>query len=340
VRNRTIVSVLVGVGVSTLCLWYAFHGLDLAAIATEMSRVGAMWIGGSVLGGLLSLLIRAIRWRLLLSGVKSIGTGSLVSATFIGFMANNLLPARMGEVVRGFVLARREQTPVATVLGSILVERLLDVLAALAILGLCLAVYPDKVGGATTLLKQSGFLMTLLAGIGLAGLLIMVRYREQLLQFGQRWSMRLDRRWAMHGLDLFRQLLEGLCAFRGVAQVAAVGGLSFLIWGTAIASFYMLGEGFGLGLSVVQTSLVFIIVLFGVAIPSAPGFIGTFHGFCVAGLTMLAGIEQTLAAAYATLLHGSQWFAVNVVGIGCLISDRSLTWSGMANMARREREQM
>jgi len=144
----------------------------------------------------------------------------------------------------------------------------------------------------------------------------------------------------MYGLDLFRGLLEGLSAFRSVAQVASIGGLSFLTWAAAIGSFYILAKGFNLELSLVQTSLVFIVVMFGVAFPSAPGFIGTFHGFCVAGLTMLAGIEQTLAAAYASVLHGSQWLAVNMVGIGCLLLDRTLTWTSVANMARQEKEQM
>jgi uncharacterized membrane protein YbhN (UPF0104 family) len=84
-----------------------------------------------------------------------------------------------------------------------------------------------------------------------------------------------------------------------------------------------------------QTTLVFLVVLLGVAIPSAPGFVGTFHGFCVAGLAMVAGTEPTLAAAYATLLHGSHWLAINTVGIGCLLADRSVTWTGMTGLIRQ-----
>lgn len=105
-----------------------------------------------------------------------------------------------------------------------------------------------------------------------------------------------------------------------------MGILSLLIWGTAIASLYFLAEGFALGLTVVQVTVVFLVVLFGIAVPSAPGFVGTFHAFCVAALAMVAGTEPRLAAAYATLLHGIQWLAVDIVGIIFLIRDRTFSF--------------
>jgi len=95
-----------------------------------------------------------------------------------------------------------------------------------------------------------------------------------------------------------------------------------------------MAQGFHLDLTPAQTTLVFVIVLFGVAVPSAPGFVGTFHGFCVAGLSLVAGIEPTQAAAYATLLHGSQWLMTIAIGLGCLLTDRSLTWSGLTKSSQ------
>src|SRR5205807_73025 len=130
---------MLGVLVSTACLWYALKDVNLSVMVRGMASVGVLWVVASVVAGLSSLVVRAIRWRVLLGAIRSVETGSLVSATFIGMMANNLLPARLGEVVRAWVLARREEMPVPTVLASIMVERLLDVLAALTILGLCLA---------------------------------------------------------------------------------------------------------------------------------------------------------------------------------------------------------
>jgi len=335
VTRHTVWGLIVGSLISAACLWYAFKGVNLSAVASAMGRVGVLWVVASVVVGLSSLVIRAIRWRLLLVAVRSVHMGPLTSATFIGMMANNLLPARLGEVVRAWVLARREQIPVPTVLASILVERLLDVLAALTILGLCLAGLPELGGGATGLLKRAGLAVLLAVAAAVVGLLLVLRFRERLLWACDRWSIQQGRAWLSRGLELFHRFLDGLCVFRSGAQVAVVAGLSLVVWAAAIACFQVLAEGFGLGLTPVQTALVFVIVLFGVAIPSAPGFVGTFHGFCVAGLGMVAGIDPTQAAAYATLLHGSQWVAINTVGIGCLLADRSLTWAGVISLARR-----
>ncbi len=333
--RQTVWGLFVGSLISAACLWYAFTGVDLAAIVRGMTRVGSGWVAGSILVGLLSLVIRAIRWRVLLLSVRSVNTGSLVSATFVGMMANNLLPARLGEVVRAWVLARREQLPVPTVLASIMVERLLDVLAALMILGLCLAEMPDLGGSAAGLLKRAGLLVLLAVVAGIAGLWLVLRFRERLLRACDRWSVQQGRAWLSRVVELRRRFIEGLRVFKSGGQVAMVAGLSLFIWAVAIASFHVLAEGFALGLTPLQTALVFVIVLFGVAVPSAPGFVGTFHGFCIAGLGIVAGIEPTLAAAYATLLHGSQWMAVNVVGVGCVLADRSLTWGEVIGLTRQ-----
>ena len=334
-RSRALVSLLLGALVSAACLWYALKDVDLLAMVRGMGRVGVPWVIASVVVGLLSLVVRAIRWRVLLGAIRSVDTWPVVSATFVGMMANNLLPARLGEVVRAWVLARREQVPVPTVLASIMVERLLDVLAALTIFGLCLAALPELGGSAAGLLKRAGLVVLLAVAAGIAGLWLVLRFRERLLRACDCWSAQQGRAWLSRGLELLRRFIEGLCVFKSGAQVSIVAGLSLFIWAVAIASFHVLAEGFALGLRPLQTALVFVIVLFGVAVPSAPGFVGTFHGFCVAGLGMVAGIEPTEAAAYATLLHGSQWMAVNVVAVGCLLVDRSLTWGGVIGFTRQ-----
>jgi len=334
VSRRTLAGVLLGISISAICLWYAFHGVDPTALWAGIAQVGLPWVFASVVAALLSLVVRAFRWRFLLAEGEIIGFWSLVSATFIGIMANNLLPARLGEVVRAWVLARREQMSVPTVLASIFVERLLDVIAALALLGLALAVSPGLGDGAAHMLKQAGFAVLLLVVVGMSVLLLAARLRERLLRAGERWAVQGDRSWASRSLELIRRFLEGLCALRGGLRVAAVVSLSLLMWVVSIAAFYVMAQGFHLDLTPAQTTLVFVIVLFGVAVPSAPGFVGTFHGFCVAALVMVAGTEPTLAAAYATLLHGSHWLSSVVIGIGCLLMDRSLTRSGMMRFAR------
>jgi uncharacterized protein (TIRG00374 family) len=335
VHKRALASLIIGIAISLVGLWYAFTGVDLAAMASSMAHVNTAWLAASVGCSLLSLVVRAIRWRFLLAGVKPVPLGSLVSATFIGIMANNLLPARLGEVVRAWVLGRREAASVAAVLGTVFVERLLDVLTAVGILGLCLAVSPDLATGAGSLLRRSGLMVLGFAAVGGTGLVCAIWFRWRLLRATEQWGARVGHTWVLRGVELCHRFLEGLCGLRSGAGTAAVAILSVLVWAVAIAAFALLAEGLDLGLTLVQTSLVFVIVLFGVAIPSAPGFVGTFHGFCVAGLALVAGTEPTLAATYATLLHASQWLSINLVGIGFLLTDRSLTWAGLTGLSKQ-----
>lgn len=335
-HRRVIASLGLGSLISAICLWYAFRGLDLASVAGAMGRVEARWVAWSVVGALLSLVIRAIRWRLLLADSGQLGAWPLVSATFIGSLANNLLPARLGEVVRAWVLARHGVRSMPTVLASVVVERLLDVIAGLVLLGFGLAASPSLSDGAALLLKRTGIAVLALVAVGVVVLGLVLRFRDAWLRICAAWAARVDRPWASHGLDLFRRFLDGLWVLRGGAQAASLLALSVLLWGVAIFSFHVLADGFALGLTPIQTTLVFVMVLFGIAIPSAPGFVGTFHGFCVAGLTLVAGTEPMLAAAYATLLHGSQWLAVNATGAACLLADRSVTWAGVARLARQD----
>ena len=334
--SRALASLILGIAISGVCLWFALKDVDLPAMVKSMGHVGIPWVIASVIPGLVGLVVRAFRWRLLLKATKSdLDTGPLISATFIGMTANNLLPARLGEVVRAWVLSRREKIAVTTVFASIMVERLLDTLAALTILGFCLAVLPELSGSAAVLLKQAGLWVLGAVAVGVSVLCLLVVFRKSIVRVYDRWSAEQGRTWLSRALELLLRFVEGLCVFKSGAQVAMTIGLSLFIWALAIASFHILADGFSLGLTPLETALVFVIVLFGVAVPSAPGFVGTFHGFCVAGLDMVAGIEPTQAAAYATLLHGTQWLAVNIAGLCFLVADRSLTWSGMMSITRR-----
>lgn len=333
--KRTAISLAIGSVVSAVCLWAAFRGVDLPAMVSGMGRVGPAWVLASVVGAILGLVIRAVRWRFLLTGGEAVGSWSLMSATFIGIMANNVLPARLGEVIRAWVLARRERISTPTVLASIVVERLLDVFAALALLGMALTAASDLHGEAAELLKRTGQVVLLSVSVLAALLLALLVWRDRLLALLAEQVYRSGGGWAARGLDVLERFTEGLRGLRGGFRITIVAFLSFLVWGLAIASFYIMAHGFHLALTPVQMTLVFLIVMFGVAIPSAPGFVGTFHGFCVAGLALVANTEPTQAAAYATLLHGSHWLTINAVGMGCLLADRSLTWAGMTGLMKQ-----
>ncbi len=334
-RKSALASLLVGGVVSALCLWYAFRGVRPAELWEGAIAVGPMWLLLSVLAALANLLVRAARWQLLLPSLPSIRFAPLASATFIGIMANNLLPARMGEVIRAWTIARQESAPMPTILGSVVIERMLDGLTTLLILGVCAALWTHPKAELSRVLQQTGLIITFVAAVALMGLVAIVRYRERVLDLFSRLARLSGPRWGPRAIELLDRFLHGLCVFSNGTQTAAVCGLSVAAWSLLILSFHLLAVGFALPVTPIQTALVFVIIMLGIAIPSAPGFVGTFHGFCVVGLSLVADVDAPKAAAYATVLHGSQWLTINVIGLVCLMRSGTISWSGMTQLAKR-----
>jgi len=133
---------LVGVLISLVAVSVAMKDVRLAEVLSALRRADYR---GFVLVMALTLLgfwLRALRWRWLISTPRPLGLGSLFSATMIGFMANNLLPLRLGEFVRAWVLGRRERISKTTVFATVVVERVVDMITLLAIFGVALLVHP------------------------------------------------------------------------------------------------------------------------------------------------------------------------------------------------------
>jgi uncharacterized protein (TIRG00374 family) len=334
--RRTSAGLVLGIAVSALCLWFAFKDVNLGEMFRSLETVSLRWVLASIFLSYLGLVVRAFRWRFLLTDSGGVRLIHLISATFIGMMANNILPARAGELVRAWALGRRERRPVSGVLASIVFERLLDVVSALAILGGCLILSPALALEAALILKRAGLVLLLISLAGIVGLIMIVRYRKLVSEKVGRWSERVRASWMRRAIAGLHKFLDGLYGVQGGRHGAALASLSLLTWAFSIASFQVMAEGLHLGLSLIQMSLVFVIVLFGVAIPSAPGFVGTFHGFCVAGLTLVAGTESTQAAAFATLIHGAQWLAVTGAGLLFLAADQSLGWGMLRRIYDRK----
>jgi uncharacterized protein (TIRG00374 family) len=336
VSRRTFAGLILGIAISGLCLWFAFKGVNLGDMFMSLESVNLGWVLASILLTFLGFVVRSFRWRFLLTDSSRTRLIHLISATFIGMMANNILPARAGEAVRAWALARRERRPVSGVLASIVFERLLDVVSALAILGGCLILSPDLAQEAALILRRAGLALLAVSLAAIVALIMIVRSRKRISEKVQRWSERVRTPWVRHAVEGLHKFLDGLHGVQAGRHGAALTALSLLTWAVSIASFQVMAEALHLGLSWIQMSLVFVIVLFGVAIPSAPGFVGTFHGFCVAGLTLVAGTESTRAAAFATLIHGAQWLAVTGAGLLFLVADQSLEWRMLTRISQRK----
>jgi uncharacterized protein (TIRG00374 family) len=267
---------------------------------------------------LLALWVRAARWRYLTTTISGdpLPYGPLFRATAAGFMAVNILPLRIGEFVRPWLLARETGVRTSAAFGTVVIERAID-FTTVAIIGAAVLFFHTQTLPAWV---RTG--ATVLAGLGLIPFVLTLAVRideDRTLRAASRGLGVLPEAAAERVLDVLAQLARGLGALRGTRDVLMVALHSVLLWGVVITFPFALGfPAFGIELSAgeailaVYTTLVF--TALAVAAPAAPGFFGVYHFACREALALF-GVPAAVAVGYGTVLHLTYWVPVTLAGL-------------------------
>jgi hypothetical protein len=329
---RRSIQLTLGVGISLVAVWLAMRDVRLAEVWGALRHAN---YGGFVLVMALTLLgfwIRALRWRWLISTPRPLPLGSLFSATMIGFMANNLLPLRLGEFVRAWVLGRRERISKAMVFATVVVERVVDMITLLAIFGLALLVHPLTERTEAGRLTRAGAGVLLVACAALTVFVVAVERSPRLTSRLMAWATGLLPERARDGAQAtLRRFLEGLGLFRSLPRLAWVFLLSFVMFG-AYAGCLTVGM-WAVHITVPWYGglVMLVITAIGIMVPAAPGYIGTLNLACVAGLALFS-VGKELSVPFSWFYWFSQWLPISLVGLYYLhregLTLRSLTRAG------------
>ncbi len=307
-RSRLILLTL-GLVLSAAAVVLIVRSIDISAAMRALSKASPAWVAVGTLVTALGYYLRALRWREILAPRAKPSVGSLFSATMVGFLAINTLPARLGELVRAYVLARREKLPTATVLGSLAVERILD-MAMLGIfwaLSLLIAPVPEW-------FRWSGYAtigIGLAVGFALWGLHA-ARGRTARWTEGRVFGL-LPRRFGeaiSRGIPAFG---AGLQVFGRPKLLARAGAWSIVAWTVSAAVFLIVGASLRMSVPIGALFLLTFVVCLGISLPSSPGFIGVMEGACVMGLSIF-GLRGPEALAFAILYHVTQLLPPLVLG--------------------------
>ena len=317
---------LIGLAITAATLWYSFRDISLSNVWRDMGRANlAILIIPSVPAYFWSVYIRALRWRHLTEGVASIETGALFRATAVGFMANNIFPLRIGELVRAWYLSRECQASGTALVGTVVVERLID---ALCVVTLAALVLGSQGAAATGLDPMSVVVPTAgLVGLGVAFLIGLRMAPERVIGLGTRGAAALlPERFAERVEHLLRQLAKGLSGLRSGRSLMWVGFHSLVLWTVCVTIPFaaaILAMGLDLsGPDVIRASFSMLVWIgFAVAIPSAPGFFGPYHAATWVALRPF-GVDKEVAVALGTLAHALFW--VSTTGLGLAV----LRWKG------------
>ena len=263
--------------------------------------------------GPLGLWARAIRWRYLFP--RNFEPPGLVAANMIGYMANNLLPLRAGELVRVYVAARRLRAQRRDSLGgslwlagaTVVVERVLDSLTLVLFLAVLIFVIPVP-----RALQYAAALILAADAVAAAALVLLAiapdRARRLLARLCRRWPA-LEAR-ATGVLDMVVRGLEGV---RPPAHLGPLVVWTVIAWALPVLGAWTLLRAVHLELPFLAGWTVLTFVGFGISIPSAPGYIGVWHAAAVLALSMF-GVSQATALGYAILYHASQFVPITLVG--------------------------
>lgn len=301
--------VAAGLALSALLVWLSIRGIEFRAVIEGFQTIRAGYLIPVVATLFLMQLLRSIRWGIILRPIEKIDQFSLFSVTSVGFLAIVSIPVRLGELARPYLIAKKSRVPMSSALGTIFVERVLDSLTVLVIAVFVLFFIPMP----PWFVRAS--VLFLLVTLALFTVIIrMIVRREATLRILAPLIGRLPERYAKAVNRLIDRFIEGfrIVVDPGLLSLATL--LSIVIWLVDVLAIHLLFLAFGLNLPTVAAFVLMIVLIIGIAIPTAPGFIGNWHYFCILGLSLF-GIPKTEALTFAIVYHALSIAIVIFLGI-------------------------
>jgi uncharacterized protein (TIRG00374 family) len=321
VRGGLRVKVIAVLVLTLICLGFVLWGLDLSLVFEHLVAVEFVWVLPLLVLYTLNMVARTRRFILLLG--RGVHMGPAFSVVSVSFLATNVIPLRMGELVKPYLFAEKHGIPFGVGVAALVMERVLDVVALLVFV-MWVGVMVDLpgtgivVGGVDLLFVGQRTLGTVAVTMALVGVIMAVfgealvgRATVAILPISAKWSRRVEEL-GMSFSGGFQLLLE-----RPRDVLESIFWTAF-IWVTSVISFVSVLYGFGvdpLNLDLVITN--FTGTLLGITVLPTPGYVGGFEAGCVASL-LLFEVSKDLAGAYAILLHGLMFLHTVVLGVACL----------------------
>jgi uncharacterized protein (TIRG00374 family) len=271
--------------------------------------------------------LRAWRWQSLLAPIGGASFRTAFRTTVIGFAATFLLPARIGEVLRPYLLARQERLNPAAAFATVIVERLLDLCTVLLLFALALLLADVQVGPE---IEAAGMAAAGISLIGLAALFVLAGHPERLGEWAGRLTRHLPERVATVARHLVQTFAEGLRVMRSPGHLAVAMAWSVPLWLSIALGILFVSWAFDLTISFVGSFLVVGYLAVGVAAPT-PGATGGFHYMYLTAMTQFFGAPADAAGAAAVVLHLVSFVPVTLVGLFFMWQD-GLSLRGLRQM--------
>jgi len=307
--TRLIIGCLIGL----VFLYLAGRKVDFSLMWEAFTRVNYWFVLLAVPIIFFSHFLRALRWRYLMDPIKRVDVASLFSALLIGYMANILMPAHLGELLRAYVLGKKREVSASSTFATIVVERIIDVFALLLLMVFAILLYPFP-----DWINKAGYAM-LVGTVGLFVFLILLKkyfaFFERFLNLFFKPLPKGVHERLVRGIGRF---VSGIVPLRSVWDYPVVAVLSVVIWACYGLIIHLVLYAFDF-VSIYHlpwsTSLIVLVVTtIGIVVPSSPGYVGTYHWLCQISLAMF-GVPAGPALSFAILTHGVNFLPVLIAGL-------------------------
>ncbi|MFC1852811.1 lysylphosphatidylglycerol synthase transmembrane domain-containing protein [candidate division CSSED10-310 bacterium] len=308
-----------GIIISIIFLYLFIKDIEWERLWQIIKSVNAYYLIAVVAVNLFSFVIRALRWGYFFQQETRPPFRSLFSTTSIGFMANTVLPLRIGEIVRAVLLGKKENISKSTCLGTLVVERLFDMLAILFFFAIFIIFYSLPLGNNTTeqeyvqYIKVAGYSSGILCLVVIVVIIMLRFWTNQALALVEWLTKLIPANLREHVLHITRSFITGLNILKDGSAFFISVVLSLLLWLVIIFQTYLFFYVFDLPLGFSEAIFLLVVMAFSVMIPAAPGYVGTFHYGTELALILMA-VERNTAKAFAIVAHVFSMFSITVVG--------------------------
>lgn len=308
----------VGILISAVFLYFTLRGMHLAEFWQALKTAQYGWLLPGVAVYFVGVWVRAWRWHYMLRPLKKIPTRKMFPIVAIGYMGNNIYPARAGELLRAAVLKQREGVPISASLATVIVERIFDGVVMLAFVFLNL---PEL----ARLTQNSGVVGTMnIRDVAIIGAVIFIgalavfllaamfpRVTERIVNWLCDHLIPAKIREKVRGFSL--RFLTGLESLRSPADALMIFLTTVIIWLLETGKYWFVMHAFPFEVSFFALMLMNGIVNLTTTLPSAPGYVGTFDAPGIA-LLQAYSVPQAMAAGYTLVLHAALWFPITLLG--------------------------
>lgn len=290
--------VMTGLALSALLVWLSVRGIDIKSVCSGLGAMDGFYAAASLAVMFLMQTLRAVRWGMMLAPLDPfIDKFTIFSITSVGFMAIIAIPARLGELARPYLLSRKSSISMSAALGTIFLERALDILAVLVIAAVIFFLTPLP-----SWLFRAGVILASASSAAFVLMAIAICHRKKTAPFLSSLSRTIPVRFKSRIAGIFDYFVDGLSIMKHRSLFGGVVLATFFIWFADALAIYFLFQAFSMNLPTTAPFVLMIILIAGIAIPVAPGFIGNWHYFCILGLGIF-NVAKTEALAFAVVYH-------------------------------------